>query len=166
MSDIWYMRTHGKPEELERQRFYAIELLKKGLRPSEVADILDVSRPAVSQWKKLFERAGPDALKAKPHPGPKSKLTAKQQDKLAKLLLKGPAAHGFSTNLWTLRRVAEVIRRYFGVQYDPSGVWHLLGGIGWSCQKPEKKARERDEQAIATWRKSDWPRIKKSQKKR
>jgi len=80
-------------------------------------------------------------------------------------LLRGAHAHGYPTELWTLKRVAELIRKRFGVQYDPSGVWHVLRNMGWSCQKPERRARERDDEAIARWRKKDWPRIKKSPKK-
>jgi putative transposase len=62
--------------------------------------------------------------------------------------------------------VAEVIEMQFGVQYHPGHIWHLLRSMGWSCQKPERRARERDEEAIATWRREDWPRIKKRPKKR
>ena len=160
------MRTPGSPKELERQRLRAIELLKAGRRPSEVADILGVSRASVSTWKKIYERDGPEGLKAKPHPGPAPKLNNKQCQKLAKLLLRGPKAQGYRTELWTLPRVAEVIRKHFGVRYDPSGVWHLLRRMGWSCQKPESRARERDEKAIARWRVKDWPRIQKRAKKR
>lgn len=160
------MRTPGKPEELQRQRFQAIHLLRAGHRPSVVAEMLGVSRAAVSQWKTIYERDGPDGLKAKPHPGPKPKLTARQRQTLARLLKQGPRKQGYATELWTLPRVAEMIRQHFGVQYDPSGVWHVLRGMGWSCQKPERRARERDENAIARWRSKDWPRLKKRAKKR
>lgn len=160
------MRTPGKPKELERRRFRGIELLQAGHRPCDVAERLGVSRGAVSQWKKVLQRDGPDGLKAKVHPGPPPKLTTKQCQKLARLLSKGPRGHGYRTELWTLQRVAEVIRKHFGVRYDPSGVWHLLRRMGWSCQKPERRARERDEQAILRWRQKDWPRIKKRAKKR
>jgi transposase len=155
------MRTCGSPEELERQRFRAIELLAAGHRPCDVADMLGVSRPSVSIWKKAYERDGPEGLKAKPHPGPTPKLNAKEHDKLAKLLLKGARAHGYLTELWTLDRIAEVIEKRFGVVYDSSSVWHVLERMGWSCQKPERRARERDEKTIARWRQKDWPRIKK-----
>jgi transposase len=77
------------------------------------------------------------------------------------LLLKGATAHGFSTDLWTLPRVAEVIARTFGVRYHPAHVWKILRGEGWSCQKPERRARERDEAAIQRWRTDRWPHIKK-----
>ena len=80
---------------------------------------------------------------------------------LLKLLLKGATAHGFSTDLWTLPRVAEIIARTFGVRYHPAHVWKILRGEGWSCQKPERRARERDEAAIQRWRTERWPHIKK-----
>jgi transposase len=160
------MRTCGTAAELERQRFRAIELLHAGHRPYEVADILGVSRGSVSTWKKTHERDGPEGLKAKPHAGPTPKLNARQQSKLGKLLLKGARVHGYPTELWTLPRVAQVIEKHFGVSYDPSSVWHVLRRMGWSCQKPERRARERNEEAVARWRRQDWPRIKKRRTKR
>lgn len=156
------MRTPGKPEALECLRLQAAALLEAGHRPSEVARRLGVSPGAVSQWKKIYQQAGQEGLKSKPHPGPRPKLTVRQRRKLGQLLLQGSLAHGYRTDGWTLKRIAEVIERRFGVGYDPSGVWHVLHGMGWSCQKPEGRARERDEEAIVRWRQQDWPRIKKS----
>lgn len=144
----------------------AMALLDQGWSQADVARRLGVTQGAVSQWKKRYQRDGPSALKASPHPGPQPKLTAKQIDQLGRLLLKGARAHGYRTELWTLKRVAELIQKRFGVHYDPSGVWHVLRRMDWSCQKPERRARERDEQAIARWRRKDWPRIKKSATKR
>jgi transposase len=141
-------------------------LLEEGKTQAEVARALATSTASVSRWKQAYEQEGQTALSARPHPGRQPKLTAKQLERLAKLLLQGPGRHGYSTHLWTLSRVAEVILIRFGVSYDPSGVWHVLRRMGWSCQKPERRARERDEQAIATWRREDWPRIKKRSKKR
>ena len=160
------MRTPGKPEELECQRLQAHVLLEAGVRPSAVARRLGVSPAAVSRWKKMSQRAGRKGLKAKPHPGRQPKLTVAQRRELEPLLLQGPLAHGYPTDLWTLKRIAEVIEKEFGVRYAPSAVWYVLRGIGWSCQKPEGRARERDEEAIARWRQQDWPRIKKSSAKR
>ena len=136
-------------------------MLKAGQRPSEVADLLGVSRPSVSIWKKRHERADSQGLKAKAHPGPAPKLSAKQGERLARLLLKGPTALGYPTELWTLRRVAEVIEKHFGVHDDESRVRHGVRRRGWSCQKPERRARERDQSVIVRWRRKDWPRIKK-----
>lgn len=78
------------------------------------------------------------------------------------MLLAGPQAAGFDTDLWTLKRVREVIRRRFGVQFSEVHVWRLLGKLGFSSQKPERQAKERDEAAIARWKKRTWPALKKS----
>jgi transposase len=156
------MRTPGKPEELECQRLQALALLQAGHHPGEVARRLGVSPGAVSRWKKIYQHAGPKGLQSKPPPGRRPKLMARQRRKLERLLRKGPLAHGYTTDWWTLKRIAAVIEKYLGVRYSLSGVWHVLRGIGWSCQKPEGRARERDEEAIARWRQQGWPRIKKS----
>ena len=160
------MRPKGSAAELERRRQRAMALLDQGMRPAAVARAVGTSRASVTRWRQAYETSGPNAMRAKPHPGGKCRLTAVQRKRLVRLLLQGPGKHGYPTELWTLARVAEVIAVNFGVEYHPSGVWHLLRSLGWSCQKPERRARERDEKAIATWRCRDWPRIKKRQKKR
>jgi transposase len=144
----------------------AISLLEEGCSQSEVARKLGVSPSAVSQWKQAHAQGGNDALLAQVHPGPTPKLSPKQCQRLIEFLKQGPRRHGWSTELWTLPRVAELIARKFGVQYDQSGAWRLLRRLGWSCQKPQRRARERDEAAIDRWRKSDWPRIKKRSSQR
>ena len=159
------MRPKGKPEELERRRRRALALLQDGHGVRQTARIVGVTPGAVTQWRQAYESGGEAALVAKPVPGRPSKLSAAQRKTLAHLLLQGPGQHGYATALWTLPRIVEVIRKRFGVTYDPSGVWHMLRSMGWSCQKPERRARERNEQAIETWRKRDWPRIKKSANK-
>jgi transposase len=120
----------------------------------------------VTRWRQSYDAGGQEAMNAKPHPGGASRLTAGQRKRLVRMLLQGPGKHGYATGLWTLSRVAELIAVTFGVQYHPSAVWHILRGMGWSSQKPERRARERDERAIAGWRQQDWPRIKKRPKKR
>ena len=136
-------------------------LLDQGRSQSEVARQVGVTPAAVSQWVKARREGGEEALLAKPHPGPTPKLNDRQLQRLEKMLRRGPRKQGYATELWTLKRVAQVIEKRFGVTYDPSGVWHVLHRMGWSCQKPERRARERDEEAIVQWRKKDWPRIKK-----
>jgi len=140
----------------------AAKLLAKGMRPSEVALVVGSSRSSVTRWKEVIRKRGVEGLKAKPHPGGKPRLSPSQKKKLVKVLLRGPQASGYLTDLWTCRRVAEVIERRFGVTYHPNAVWFVLRSLGWTCQKPERRARERDEKAIARWRRQDWPRIKKS----
>lgn len=102
-----------------------------------------------------------EALRAKPHPGRLPKLTAQQKKELEGILLQGAQASGFPTDLWTLERVALVIEREFGVRYHPRYVWHILTAMGWSAQKAERRARERDEEAIAAWRIEGWAKVKK-----
>lgn len=160
------MRPEGSAKELEQRRRQAVALLEQGLTGSQVAKVVGTSEASVTRWRQAYERRGADALAAKPHPGRRAKLTPRQRERLGRLLLEGPAKHGYGTELWTLARVAEVIAVTFGVQYDPSQVWRILRAMGWSCQKPERRARERDEEAIARWRREDWPRIKKRPKKR
>ena len=160
------MRPKGSAAELEQRRRQAVALLEQGLRPSQVAKAVGTSPASVTRWRQAYEGQGQAALLAKPHPGRRPKLTAKQRERLGRLLLGGPGKHGYSTELWTLARVAEVIAVTFGVDYDPSQVWRILRAMGWTCQKPERRARERDEEAIARWRREDWPRIKKRPKKR
>ncbi|MCI0407345.1 MAG: IS630 family transposase [Acidobacteria bacterium] len=155
------MRPHGSPAELEARRRRAVALLDKGLGVREVARQIGCSPMSVSRWRAEVRARGPDALRPKPAPGRPPRLAARQRAKLLKLLLKGATAHGFSTDLWTLPRVAAVIARTFGVTYHPAHVWRILRGEGWSCQKPERRARERDEAAIQRWRAERWPHIKK-----
>jgi len=120
------------------------------------------SEASVSRWRQALEAGGQAALAAKPHPGPSPKLSAAQQRRLQRILLAGATSQGYANELWTSKRVAEVIRRRWRVKYDPSGVWHLLRRMGLSCQKPERRARECDEEAVERWRQKEWPRIKKS----
>jgi len=143
-----------------------VALLDQGWSQARVAAEVGVTRSAVSKWVKARADGGKAALKAKPHPGPKPKLSPRQLARLEKMLLQGPRKHGYPTELWTCPRVVALIQKTFAVRYDPSGVWHLLTRLNWSAQKPERRARERDEEAIRRWRKKDWPRIKKSASRR
>jgi transposase len=160
------MRPKGTAAELEQRRQLAVSLLEQGMKPSQVAKSVGTSRASVTRWRQAHEEGGPEAVAAKPHPGKPLRLTVAQRRRLAKLLLQGARKHGYSTELWTLARVAEVIAANFGVEYHPGHVWYVLRSMRWSSQKPERRARERDEQAIATWRREDWPRIKQRPKKR
>jgi len=160
------MRPKGSAEELERRRRQAMALIDQGMKSAAVARSVGTSRASVTRWRQAYETGGQEAIEAKPHPGGKPRLTDAQRKHLVRMLLQGPRKHGYATELWTLARVTELIAVTFGVQYHPSTVWHILRAMGWSCQKPERRARERDEQTIATWRQQEWPRIKKRPRKR
>jgi len=156
------MRPKGSASELEARRLRAAKLLAKGESLSEVARVVGSSLSSVHRWKEVIRKRGIEGLKAKPHPGRKPWLSRSQKKKLVKILLRGPGAGGYLTDLWTSKRVAEVIERTFGVKYNSNYIWFVLRSLGWTCQKPERQARERDEKVIRMWRERDWPRIKKS----
>jgi len=139
----------------------AAQLLQKNIGVSEVARLLGVCKASVSGWKEKMTSGGIEALKAKPHPGRKPWLSKRQKERLVKLLLRGARRAGYANDLWTCPRVAELIQRHFGVEYHPDYIGTLLHKLGWSWQKPEHRARERDAAAIDRWRKVEWPRIKK-----
>jgi transposase len=146
---------------LERRRRRAIALLSGGLQPVEVARQLGVDRRSVRRWRASFEESGESGLAARPAPGRPSKLDRAARRKLERMLVRGARASGFATDLWTCPRVAEVIRRAWGIRYHVDHIGRLLRSLGWTPQKPERRARERDEDAIRRWVKVEWPRIKK-----
>jgi transposase len=160
------MRPKGTAGELEQRRRFAVSLLEQGMKPAKVANAVGASRASVTRWRQAYQKDGLKAVERKPHPGKPLRLTAAQRQRLARLLLQGARQHGYSTELWTLGRVAEVIAANFGVEYHPGHVWYVLRSMRWSSQKPERRARERDEQAIEAWRQNEWPRIKKRSKNR
>ena len=126
-----------------------------------VARIVKASPSSVKCWKDAWEQKGLEGLKVKRQPGRTPRLNRAKKKQLVKILLRGPRASGYDTDIWTLARVAEVIDRRLGVKYNSNYVWYILRRLGWSCQKPEQQARERDEAAIQRWRTKDWPRIKR-----
>lgn len=156
------MRPNGSPKALESRRRKVIALLDQGLSLHEVARRIRCHPSSVMRWRNALEKGGPDALKAKPASGRPCRLTARQKRRLVKLLLKGPRAHGYRTDLWTTLRIAEVIGRTLGVAYHRNHVGKLLHRLGWSHQKPERRAIERDETRIAQWKRTVWPRVKKT----
>lgn len=156
------MRPHGSPEELQRRRLRAIELLNQGLTPVEVARRVGVDRRSVRRWKAAHRQGGRQAVTAKPAPGRPPKLEPASLEHLEKILLEGAKASGYPTDLWTCRRVADVIAQRFSVQYHPGHVARLLHTLGWSPQKPQRRAFERNEETIQTWVKHEWPRVKKT----
>lgn len=152
-------------EALEKRRFEAIRLLEQeGLNQSETARRLQVARQTVHQWWRQYREQGQAGLVKAGRAGRKPLLDAKQLERLESLLLQGPEAHGFPTPLWTCPRVAQLIADHFGVRYHEGHVWKLLRALHWSPQRPVGRARERNEEAIRTWKRKTWPTIKKKPK--
>jgi transposase len=147
---------------MEERRKRAGKLFAKDYAAPEVARRLGVARQVVYRWKKAWEQGGNAALASKGPAGRKSKLTEEQIQQVTEALLAGPAAYGYKTDLWTLPRVAGLIKDLTGVDYHPGHVWRWLGASGFSCQRPERRAVERDEKAIVRWKRVTWPALKKS----
>lgn len=155
------MRPFGSPAQLEWRRRRAVEMLEQGYRPVDVAAALDVDRRSVRRWKAAVQRDGTSAIEARTASGRPPKLNARQKLQLERLLLKGAQTAGFPTELWTCPRVVQLIESRFGVSYHPDHVSRLLHGLGWSPQRPQRRAAERDEALIGQWVKATWPAIKK-----
>jgi transposase len=156
------MRPQGTAQQLEARRHRAIALLRAGKTYQSVAATLNASISSVVRWAQSFRKGGKAALRPKPTPGRPPRLTAAQKRKLRNLLERGARAAGYSTDLWTLPRIAKLIQKHFGVRYHPGHVWRIMLSLEWTWQKPERRAVQRDEEAIARWKRHTWPRIKKS----
>jgi len=156
------MRPHGSPELLEQRRRSVLAFLKQNLSLHEIARRIGCHASSVLRWRDAWQHGGAGALKAKPAPGRPSRLTARQKSRLVGFLAQGAMAHGYRTELWTTQRIATVIERRLGVRYHRNHVGKLLHQVGWSHQKPERRAVQRDEAAIADWKRSVWPAVKKT----
>ena len=155
------MRPNGSPEELEHRRLRAIALLKEGLPPVEVAKRVGVDRRSVRRWRASHDSGGNQALTAKPASGRPHKLDPSSKKRLERHLLMGAKSCGYETDLWTCPRIAQVIHRKLGVRYHTNHIGRLLRSMGWSPQKPDSRAKERDEEAIQRWVRHSWPALKK-----
>ena len=160
------MRPRVAANQLEHRRRRAIHLWRRGKAVAMITRTLGTGQRSVWRWVRTYLQHGLPGLRARPIPGRPSYLSAEQKMQLVHVLLRGAQAAGYRTELWTLQRVAKIIRHEFQVRYHPNALWHLLRGIGWSCQKPERRACQRDEAAIAHWRRYRWPHIKKGRSAR
>lgn len=141
----------------------AADLFSEGARQVDIARELGVAHQTVSDWHDVWEEGGKDALRGAGRAGRRRKLTAEQLAAVEEALEKGPRANGYPTELWTLSRVGEVIERVTGVTYHRGHVWRVLREqLGWTRQRPARRAAERDDEAIDRWVKDRWPKIKKA----
>jgi transposase len=153
-----YART---AQELEQRRRLAVDRVNAGYSQTQVADILKVAPRSVRRWIRVYRAGGDDALRAKPRPGRPCKLTPAQTRTVLSWFRRSPTDFGFTTELWTARRVAQLIDRHFGVAMNHRylNAWLTVRGI--TPQKPQRRARERDPAEIERWLREDWPRIQK-----
>jgi len=155
------MRPTGSSAELEARRRLAVQRVNEGWKQKDVAAFLGVTDRAVRAWVAAHRKSGDEGLAPEPHPGPAPKLTRRREQAVLSWLAKSPQAFGYKTDLWTTKRLAEVIAKRFGVRFNPNYLAEWLTRRGYSPQKPEVRAVERDNPAIARWAAEDWPRIKK-----
>jgi|SRR5271166_2066541 len=157
------MRSQGSAEELEARRRLAVQRVAEGWKQKDVAAFLGVTERAVNGWVAAHRRAGDDGLNRKPHAGAKPKLLKKQEASVLSWLAKSPLAFGYKTDLWTTKRLAEVIEKRFGIRFNSNYLAEWLTKRGYAPQKPETRAVERNNTPIGQWVAEEWPRIKKRQ---
>jgi len=156
------MRPPGSPKRLEVRRRKAITLLRSGETYQKVAWAVKASVSSVVRWNQAYQRSGKTGLRTRPIPGRPPRLTPFQIATLTKLLVAGAQQAGYATDLWTLRRVADLIKKRFAVHYGLTGARRLLlKRLAWTWQKPKRRAMQRREKVIARWKRADWPDIKK-----
>lgn len=155
------MRPHGSPEVLEARRLIAARLLAQGDTLTKVAAAVGANISSVKRWKHALTEDGDAGLASIRHSGPLPRLTLADRGRLLAALSEGADYWGFPSPEWNCSRVRMLIDRLFRVNYHVDYVGTLLHQLGWSAQKPEHRARERDEEAIERWRQIEWPRLKK-----
>ncbi len=143
-------------------RFRALELFKSGWTQTAIALVLGLSQSGVSRILKKAQDQGPDSLHTQKHTGRPPTLTPVQLEALRALLKEGATAHGFLGNVWNSPRVQTLLARKFGIHLCDRQVRRILRQIGWTRQKPERKAVQRDEEAIHYWLKHRWPYLKRN----
>jgi len=147
--------------EATKKRLRAGRMLLAGKSCAEAALAVGVARQTVHTWKRLLDEGGIDALREVRERGRPAQLDEQQLAAVRAALLQSPTEHGFGTELWTLKRVGSVIERMHGVRFGQTQIWRILGSLGFSPQKPEKRAIERNEDAVRSWKRSTWPALKK-----
>lgn len=150
--------------KLEERRLQAAWLLAQGLSEAEVARRVGAHRQSVNRWAEQLARGGRQALKRSPRAGRPSQLSAADRQRIEQGLKRGAQALGYGTNLWTAWRVADLIARECGVKYSTVQAWRLLRALGWTPQRPARRALERNEAAIREWKRRRWPELKKTPK--
>ena len=155
------MRSKGTASELEARRITAVRRVDEGWAQKDVAAFLGVHPVTVAKWVARHRADKDNGLKAKPTPGRPRFLTDAQERKVLGWVAEPPTKHGFRTDLWTARRVAELIHRKLGVQFHPGYLREWLAKRNYTPQKPARRARQRDQAAIDRWVAEDWPRIQK-----
>ncbi|MFB7336022.1 winged helix-turn-helix domain-containing protein [Streptomyces adustus] len=155
--------TDSERTTQERLRLQAVERFECGQKNVEVAAVLRISVRSVERWRRAWREGGEAGVLSKGSPG-RPRLSEIQIARLERELERGPLAHGWSDQRWTLARIKTLIGRLFHVSYTVEGAWQLLRRHGWSWQQPARRAIERDHSAIEVWKKETWPRVRASRR--
>jgi transposase len=156
--------SNDEQRNLERQRLKAGRLSLKGYSQAQVARRVGVTRASVSGWNRRLEEGGLDALRSLGARGRPASLDEHDRQRLKQLLLQGPMAQGFATDVWTVPRVRKLVIKEFEVKLSESQVWRVLKAMNFSPQRPARQARQQDEATVRHWKRQVWPRLKKRQK--
>jgi len=151
------MRPKGTAEQLAARRTRAMLLLSQNRRIVDVAAAVGVTERTVRRWRK----PAPRPPRHRRTPGRPGRLSARHLRRLERELKRGAFAHGYAGDYWTLDRIGQLIWQLFAIRYHPSGVWHLLRRLGWSCQRAQRRSLGRKDADVAHWRRYVWPQIKK-----
>lgn len=155
------MRTKGSPQELQRVRLIAANMFEQDMPVDQIASLLNADDQTVRKWRRTWRKAGKTGLAARKPPGGPTKLTDQQKQQLLAMLAQGPGHYGFHAHLWTTKLMAQLIHKTFGVQHHHDHVGAILRKLGWSVQRPARRAKERDEPRITAWRQDVWPALEK-----
>jgi transposase len=153
-------------EGQEWRRLRAWNLWQQGWKQKDIAIALGVTKGAVSQWTKRGREEGAEGLRQSLAKGAKPRISDEQRTQLPTFLALGAEAFGYRGDVWTGQRVAELIKRVFGISYHPDHCSRILRQIGWSVQKPIERATQRNEEAIKDWKEQQWPALQKKPKSR
>jgi transposase len=153
------MRPKGTSETLAVRRQRGLAWLRHGKSIPVIAEAVGVTERSVRRWRQTAQ--APVRRKRIRAPGRPRRLRQRQMERLKRQLARGAFAQGYAEDYWTLDRIARLIWQLLGVRYHPSAVWHVLKRMGWSSQKPQRRSLQRDELAVARWKRYRWPQIKK-----
>jgi transposase len=150
----------------EARRIRAWELHQQGWTQTQIARALGVSDAAVSKWmKRVREGGGISALRRGVYRGAPARLKESQYPQLEVALAQGASAYGFEDDTWTQPRVAVVIEQVLGIRYSSRQAGRILRKMGWTPQKFETRALQRNEKTIQQF-KDDWSAIEKNDGRR
>lgn len=145
----------------EAIRIRAVKRIEAGESPEVIAATLGFHRSCIYDWIARYREGGIEALKAKPIPGAKPKLSGKQLGWLFETIVgKNPLQLKLPFALWTRAMVRELIKREFGIRLSEVSVGRLLKKLGFTPQKPLHRAYQQNPQLVLAWQAKELPRIR------